>query len=153
MEETNSSLVFIEKNIDNEDISITDDYEMLNSNYPDEIKEIKNNKETLCFLLKLKHEIEINNSTMDLLHNLKLDDLLNCKNDNCLNLPYWIKIFYSKKNKLIKISCYVYWFKYEENIKNELQEKLSDRIDKPILYNIIEESKNVIENSLKDEKF
>ena len=152
MEETNSSLVFIEKNIDNEDISITDDYEMLNSNYPDEIKEIKNNKETLYFLLKLKHEIEINNSTMDLLHNLKLDDLLNCKNDNCLNLPYWIKIFYSKKNKLIKISCYVYWFKYEENIKNELQEKLSDRIDKPILYNIIEESKNVIENSLKDEK-
>ena len=55
MEETNSSLVFIEKNIDNEDISITDDYEMLNSNYPDEIKEIKNNKETLYFLLKLKH--------------------------------------------------------------------------------------------------
>ena len=152
MEEANSSLVFIEKNTDNEDISIIDDYEILNSIYPDEIKEIKNNQESLYFLLKLKHEIEINNSTLDLLKNIKLDDLLNGKNDNCLYLPYWIKIFYSKKNKLIRISCYVYWFKYEKNIKNELEEKLSGKLEEPILYNIIEESKNIIEESLKDEK-
>ena len=83
---------------------------------------------------------------------MKLDDLLACKNGNCLYLPYWIKIFYSKKNKLIKISCYVYWFKYEESIKNELEEKLSERIEEPILYNTIEESKNTIEKSLKDKK-
>ena len=83
---------------------------------------------------------------------MKLDDLLACKNGNFLYLPYWIKIFYSKKNKLIKISCYVYWFKYEESIKNELEEKLSERIDEPILYNTIEESKNIIEKSLKDKK-
>ena len=51
MEEANSSLVFIEKNTDNEDISIIDDYEILNSIYPDEIKEIKNNKDSLYFLL------------------------------------------------------------------------------------------------------
>jgi len=54
---------------------------------------------------------------------MKLDDLLNCTNDNCMYLPYWIKILYLKENKLIKISIYIFWFKYEENIKNELNEK------------------------------
>ena len=100
--------------------------------------------------MKLKHEIEIQDTTIDLLHNMKLDDLLNCNNNNCIYLPYWIKIFYSKENKLIKISCYVFWFKYEENIKNELQEKLSCAIDEPILYNIVEETKNIIDKSLSD---
>ena len=152
MEEKSFSLLYIEKNILDEEIPILDDYEVLKSIYPDEIKEINNNQDTLYFLLKLTYEIEINKSTMDLLHNMNLDDLLNCKNDNCLYLPYWIKILYSKKNKSIKILCYVYWFKYEENIKRELEEKLSGKVDEPILYNIIEESKNIIEKSLKDKK-
>ena len=152
MEEKCFSLLYIEKNILDEEIPILDDYEVLKSIYPDEIKEINNNQDTLYFLLKLTYEIEINKSTMDLLHNMNLDDLLNCKNDNCLYLPYWIKILYSKKNKSIKILCYVYWFKYEENIKRELEEKLSGKVDEPILYNIIEESKNIIEKSLKDKK-
>ena len=152
MEETNSSLVFIEKNTDNEDISIIDDYEILNSIYPDEIKEIKNNQEALYFLLKLKHEIEIQNSTIELLHSMKFDDLLNCNNDNCMYLPYWIKIFYSKENKLLKISCYVFWFKYEKNNKEQLKEKLTGDIDEPILYNIIEETKAIIETTLNDKR-
>lgn len=147
-----SPLLYLEKRIDNEDKSITDDYEILKSIYPDDIKEIKYNSNELYFLLKLKHQIEIPNSTIELLHSMKLDDLLNCNNDNCMYLPYWVKIYYSKEKQIIKISCYVFWFKYEENIKNELEEKLSSDIEEPILYNLIEESKTIIENSLKDKK-
>ena len=152
MTETISPLLYIEKDIDIEDISMHDDYEVIKSIYPDDIKEIKNNPNEIYFLIKLKHEIEIQNSTIELLHSMKLDDLLNCTNDNCMYLPYWIKIFYSKEDKLIKISCYTFWFKYEENIKNELEKKLSGKIDEPIFYNIIEETKNIIENSLKNKK-
>ena len=152
MTETISPLLYIEKDIDIEDISMHDDYEVIKSIYPDDIKEIKNNPNEIYFLIKLKHEIEIQNSTIELLHSMKLDDLLNCTNDNCMYLPYWIKIFYSKEDKLIKISCYIFWFKYEENIKNELEKKLSGKIDEPIFYNIIEETKNIIENSLKNKK-
>ena len=35
---------------------------------------------------------------------MKLDDLLNCTNDNCMYLPYWIKILYLKENKLASCS-------------------------------------------------
>ena len=135
-----SPLLYLEKKIDNTDISITDDYEVLKSIYPDDIKEIINNTNELYFLLKLKHEIEIQNSTIELLHSMKLDDLLNCNND------------YSKEKQIIKIYCYVFWFKYEENIKKELEEKLSRDIEEPILYNIIEETKYIIEKTLKDKK-
>ena len=150
MSEETSSLLYLEKTIENNDLSIDDDYEMLKAIYPDDIKEIKNNSDELYFLLKLKHEIEIQASTIELLHSMKLDDLLNCTNDNCMYLPYWIKILYLKENKLIKISIYIFWFKYEENIKNELNEKLSGSIDEPLLYNLIEETKAIVENSLKD---
>ena len=150
MAETISPLLYLEKSIENEDISMQDDYEVIKSIYPDDIKEIINNPNEIYFLLKLKHEIEIENSTIELLHSMKLDDLLNCNNDNCMYLPYWIKIYYSKEDKLIKISCYVFWFKNEENIKNELEEKLSENIDEPIFYSIIEETKSIIDNSLKD---
>ena len=148
----NSSLLYLEKKIENEDISIIDDYEVLNSIYPDDMKEIINNSNELYFLLKLKHEIEIQDSTIELLHSMKFDELLNCNNDNCMYLPYWIKIYYSKDKQIIKFYCFVFWFKYEETIKNDLENKLSDKIDEPILYNLIEETKNIIENSLKDKK-
>ena len=150
--EINYSLFYLEKIIKNKDISIIDDYEVLKSIYPDDIKEIINKQDELYFLLKLKKEVEIQNSTIELLHSMKLDDLLNCNNDNCMYLPYWIKIFYSKKTKIIKISCYVFWFKAEVDLKNELKEKLINNIDEPILYNIIEETKNIIDNSLKDKE-
>ena len=152
MSEEISSLLYIEKTIENKDYSILDDYDMLKAIYPDDIKEIKNNSNELYFLLKLKHEIEIQNSTIELIHSMKLDDLLNCTNDNCMYLPYWLKILYSKENNIIKVSCYIFWFKYEENIKHELEKKLSGNIDVPLLYNLIEETKAVIENSLKDKK-
>ena len=45
MEDATSSLLFIGKNIDNEDILILDDYELLKSIYPDKIKEIKKNQD------------------------------------------------------------------------------------------------------------
>ena len=150
MSEEISSLLYLEKTIENKDLSIDDDYEMLKAIYPDDIKEIKNNSDELYFLLKLKHEIEIQASTIELLHSMKLDDLLNCTNDNCMYLPYWIKILYLKEKQQFKISIYIFWFKYEENIKNELNEKLSGSIDEPLLYNLIEETKAIVENSLKD---
>jgi len=150
MSEENSSLLALEKTIENDDSSINDDYEMLKAIYPDDIKEIKNTSEELYFLLKLKHEIEIQTSTVELLHSMKLDGLLNCTNDNCMYLPYWIKILYLKENKLIKISIYIFWFKYEENLRNELNEKLLGNIDEPLLYNLIEETKAIVENTLKN---
>ena len=152
MEETTSLFIYIEKNIDNEDMSILDDFELLNSIYPGDIKIIKKNKDELYFLLKIKHGIEIDKPTIDLLHSMELDDFLNYNNDNFIYLPYWLKIFYSKEKKIIKISCYVFWFKYEENIKSELEEKLSDNLEEPILYNIVEETKNAVDKSLGDKK-
>ena len=152
MTDLNSSLLFLEKRIENGDISIFDDYEVIKSIYPDDINEIINNSNELYFLLKLKHEIEIQNSTIDLLHSMKLDDLLNCNNDNCMYLPYWLKFFYSKESQTIKISCYVFWFKYEDTLKIQLKEKYSTNIDEPLLYNIIEETKSIINNSLKDKE-
>ena len=121
----NNSLLYIEKTLENEYSMINDDYNMLNEIYSDDIKEIKNNDEELYFLLKLKHQIEIQQSTIDLLETMKLDDLLDNKEDNYMYLPYWIKIFYSKDKKTLKIYVFVFWFKHEDKIKEELNEALS----------------------------
>ena len=131
---------------------INDDYNMLNEIYSDDIKEIKNNDEELYFLLKLKHQIEIQQSTIDLLETMKLDDLLDNKEDNYMYLPYWIKIFYSKDKKTLKIYVFVFWFKHEDKIKEELNEALSKDIDEPIFYNIIDETKSIIDSSLTDKQ-
>ena len=147
-----SPLLKIEKIIEDENSSINDDYEMIKQIYPDDIKEMKNNSNELYFLLKLKYKIEIQNSTIELLHSMKLDDLLNCNNCNFMYLPYWLKILYLREEKKLEISCYVFWFKYEENIKKELEEQLNIKIDEPVLYNIIETTKSIIETSLKDKK-
>ena len=148
----NNSLLYIEKTLENEYSMINDDYNMLNEIYSDDIKEIKNNDEELYFLLKLKHQIEIQQSTIDLLETMKLDDLLDNKEDNCMYLPYWIKIFYSKDKKTLKIYVFVFWFKHEDKIKEELNEALSKDIDEPIFYNIIDETKNIIDSSLTDKQ-
>lgn len=148
----NNSLLYIEKTLENEYSMINDDYNMLNEIYSDDIKEIKNNDEELYFLLKLKHQIEIQQSTIDLLETMKLDDLLDNKEDNCMYLPYWIKIFYSKDKKTLKINVFVFWFKHEDKIKEELNEALSKDIDEPIFYNIIDETKNIIDSSLTDKQ-
>ena len=148
----NNSLLYIEKTLENEYSMINDDYNMLNEIYSDDIKEIKNNNEELYFLLKLKHQIEIQQSTIDLLETMKLDDLLDNKEDNYMYLPYWIKIFYSKDKKTLKIYVFVFWFKHEDKIKEELNEALSKDIDEPIFYNIIDETKNIIDSSLTDKQ-
>ena len=148
----NNSLLYIEKTLENEYSMINDDYNILNEIYSDDIKEIKNNDEELYFLLKLKHQIEIQQSTIDLLETMKLDDLLDNKEDNYMYLPYWIKIFYSKDKKTLKIYVFVFWFKHEDKIKEELNEALSKGIDEPIFYNIIDETKNIIDSSLTDKQ-
>jgi len=148
MNDENSSLFYIEKNLENEYSMVEDDYNMLNEIYPDDIKEINNNYEKLYFLLKLKNKIEIQQSTLDLLISMKLDDLLDNNENNSMYLPYWIKIFYSKENKIIKVSIFVFWFKYETYLRKSLQETLSKDFDEPIFYNIIDEIKNIIEASL-----
>lgn len=148
----NNSLLYIEKTLENEYSMINDDYNMLNEIYSDDVKEIKNNDEELYFLLKLKHQIEIQQSTIDLLETMKLDDLLDNKEDNYMYLPYWIKIFYSKDKKTLKIYVFVFWFKHEDKIKEELNEALSKDIDEPIFYNIIDETKNIIDSSLTDKQ-
>ena len=148
----NNSLLYIEKTLENEYSMINDDYNILNEIYSDDIKEIKNNDKELYFLLKLKHQIEIQQSTIDLLETMKLDDLLDNKEDNYMYLPYWIKIFYSKDKKTLKIYVFVFWFKHEDKIKEELNEALSKDIDEPIFYNIIDETKNIIDSSLTDKQ-
>ena len=148
----NNSLLYVEKTLENEYSMINDDYNMLSEIYSDDIKEIKNNDEELYFLLKLKHQIEIQQFTIDLLETMKLDDLLDNKEDNYMYLPYWIKIFYSKDKKTLKIYVFVFWFKHEDKIKEELNEALSKDIDEPIFYNIIDETKNIIDSSLTDKQ-
>ena len=141
MIDENNSLLFIQKNLENEYSMINDDYKMLNEIYPDDIKEIYNNSEELYFLLKLKHKIEVQKSTIDLLYSLKLDDLFDDNEKYYISLPYWIKISYSYLEKIIKISIFIFWFKYERDLKLQIHEKLSENIEEPILYNIIEEIK------------
>ena len=148
----NNSLLHVQKTLENEYSMINDDYNMLNEIYSDDIKEIKNNDEELYFLLKLKHQIEIQQSTIALLETMKLDDLLDNKEDNYMYLPYWIKIFYSKDKKTLKIYVFVFWFKHEDKIKEELNEALSKDIDEPIFYNIIDETKSIIDSSLTDKQ-
>ena len=150
MNDENTSLFYIEKNLEKDYSIIIDDYNMLNEIYPNDIKEISNKNEELYFLLKLKNQIEIKRSTIDLLISMKLDDLIDNNETNCLYLPYWIKIFYSKENKIMKVYIYVYWFKYEVHLKNLLQETLFKDFDEPILYNIIDEIKIIIDSSLKN---
>ena len=144
----NNSLLYIEKILKNEYSTINDDYNFLNEIYPDDIKEIKNNEKELYFLIKLKHVIEIQESIIDLLESMKLEDLLETNEKNSMFLPYWIKIFYSQDDKILKISIYIFWFQHENNLKNELKEILLKDFYEPILYNIIEEIKGVVENSL-----
>ena len=144
----NNSPFYIEKILENEYSNINNDYDMLNEIYPDDIKEINNNNEELYFLLKLKRQIEIQQSTIDLLISMKLEDLLDTNETNCMYLPYWIKILYCKNKRSLKISIFVYWLKYEMQLKNQLEEILSKDFDEPILYNIIDEIKNSIETSL-----
>ena len=148
MTSQNVSLLYVEKIIEIESSIIFDDYNMLNEIYPDGIKEIKNDNEELYFLLKLKHQIKIQQSKIDLLYSMKFEDLLDTNETNCMYLPYWIKIYYSKDKKIMKISIYVFWFKYEKNLKSEINEALLKNYDEPILYNIIDEIKNKVESSL-----
>ena len=148
MNSDNYSLLYIEKKLENEYSIINDDYNMLQEIYPDDIKEISNNNEELYFLLRLKHQIEISQSTRDLLITMKLNDLIETNETNCMHLPYWIKILYSKPKRSLAISIFVYWFKHEKQLKSELREILSKDFEEPILYNIFEEIKNVVESSL-----
>ena len=55
--------------------SIENDYEFLKTMYQDEIHEIKKEENCLSFLLKQKYEIEISSSLLQLLKELKLDEL------------------------------------------------------------------------------
>ena len=140
----------IEKEIP-EDSDIISDYEMIKEIYIDDIKEITNNNSELYFLLKLKYEIEIENSTKELISSMKLDDLLNCSNSSCMYLPYWIKFDYSKEIKTtLKISFFIFWLKVEPLLKNEIEQSISNDICEPYLYNIIEETKNKIDTTLKN---
>ena len=146
----NISSFHIEKEI-SEDSDIISDYEMIKEIYIDDIKEITNDNSELYFLLKLKYEIEIENSTKELISSMKLDDLLNCSNSSCMYLPYWIKFYYSKELKnILKISFFIFWLKVEPSLKNEIEQSISNDIFEPYLYNIIEETQNKINTTLKD---
>ena len=59
-----------------------------------------------------------------------------------------IACIYSKDKKIMKISIYVFWFKYEKNLKSVINKALLKNYDEPILYNIIDEIKNKVESSL-----
>jgi len=152
MIENNPSLLFIEKKLENDYSTIIDDYNMLNEIYPDDIKVINNNSDELHFLIKLNQQIKVQQSTIELLYSMKLEDLLDENETNYITLPYWIKILYSYKNKILRISIFIFWFKYEKDLIKQIKEKLSKNIEEPILYNIIEEIKYLTEDTLTDKQ-
>ena len=80
--------------------SIISDYELIKSMYDDEINEISFNEDNFSFLIKLKHEIYVNNSTIDLLSKMKMDDLI--LGNDIMFFPFWIKFTYDKKTRVLK---------------------------------------------------
>ena len=126
--------------------SIENDYEFLKTMYQDEIHEIKKEENRLSFLLKQKYEIEISSSLLQLLKELKLDELI--INSNLMYLPYWIKYDFNETTRTMNMNFYIYWYKYNKTIIDDLSSNVSSIDSEPYIYNVVEATKSVIDNSL-----
>ena len=126
--------------------SIESDYELLKTIYSNnELTEIKKDSNELIFLLKLNYEINVQDSIIDLLNSMKLNDLI--INKNLIYLPYWIKFNFNKEKKYLLCEFYIYWLKIKKNLNLILNEKIKETTE-PYIYNVIENTKNALEDSL-----
>jgi hypothetical protein len=136
------SLIVEEESLD----SIESDYELLKTMYSNnELTEIQKDSNTIIFLLKLNYEIKVEKSIIELLFSMKLDDLI--INDELIYLPYWIKFNFNKNDKLLLCEFYIYWLKIKKNLITILNENIKET-EEPYIYNIIENTKISLDNSL-----
>jgi len=125
--------------------SIKSDYELIKSIYENEINEISFTEEKLSFIIKLKYEINVNNSTIDLLSKMKMEDLI--IGNDIMFLPFWIEFSYDNKTRVLISQFFIYWIRNNKEIIDNLNKNISEVIE-PYIYNIIETSKISIENSI-----
>lgn len=125
--------------------SISSDYDLIKTIYQDETHEIENQDSKIKFLLKQKYEIEINDSLLSLLKEMKFDDLI--INDSLMYLPYWLQFDFIPATRTLKIDFFIYWFRKNQEKINQLSNAISS-MEEPYLYNAIENTKIVVENSL-----
>ena len=126
--------------------SIESDYELLKTIYSNnELTEIQKDSNTIIFLLKLNYEINVQDSIIDLLNSMKLNDLI--INQNLIYLPYWIKFNFNREKNFLLCEFFIYWLKIKKNLKLILNEKIKETTE-PYIYNVIENTKNALEDSL-----
>ena len=127
--------------------SIKSDYELIKSMYEDEdeINEISFTEEKLSFIIKLKYEINVNNSTIDLLSKMKMEDLI--LGNDIMFLPFWIEFSYDYNTRVLISQFFIYWIRNNKQIIDNLNKNITEVIE-PYIYNIIENSKLSIENSI-----
>ena len=125
--------------------SISSDYDLIKTIYQDETHEIENQDNKIKFLLKQKYEIEINDSLLSLLREMKFDDLI--INNSLMYLPYWLQFDFIPSTRTLKIDFFIYWFRKNQEKRKELSNSISS-MEEPYLYNAIENTKLVVENSL-----
>ena len=127
--------------------SIKSDYELIKSMYEDEdeINEISFTEEKLSFIIKLKYEINVNNSTIDLLSKMKMEDLI--LGNDIMFLPFWIEFSYDYNTRVLISQFFIYWIRNNKQIIDNLNKNIPEVIE-PYIYNIIENSKLSIENSI-----
>lgn len=127
--------------------SIKSDYELIKSMYEDEdeINEISFTEEKLSFIIKLKYEINVNNSTIDILSKMKMEDLI--LGNDIMFLPFWIEFSYDYNTRVLISQFFIYWIRNNKQIIDNLNKNIPEVIE-PYIYNIIENSKLSIENSI-----
>ena len=125
--------------------SIQSDYELIKSMYEDEINEISNTEENLSFIIKLKYEINVSDSTIDLLSKMKMEDLI--LGNDIMFLPFWIEFSYDYKTRVLISQFFIYWIRNNKQIIDNLNKNITEVIE-PYIYNIIEYTKLSIENSI-----
>ena len=98
--------------------SISSDYDLIKTIYQDETHEIENQDNKIKFLLKQKYEIEINDSLLSLLREMKFDDLI--INNSLMYLPYWLQFDFIPSTRTLKIDFFIYWFRKNQEKREEL---------------------------------
>ena len=125
--------------------SIKSDYELIKSIYENEINEISFTEENLSFIIKLKYEINVSDSTIDLLSKMKMEDLI--LGNDIMFLPFWIEFSYDYKTRVLISQFFIYWIRNNKQIIDDLNKNITEVIE-PYIYNIIEYTKLSIENSI-----
>ena len=127
----------------NKKTAFLEDYKFIaSSTIQNKIKELKNNKDELKFILKLDHLYTIQLDEIELIKEFKE---VRIKKDKLI-IPYWIQFnYYFSKNELDYIFS-ILWIKKKNDIINNIIYELKQYIEEPFIYKVID----IVEKNLKD---